>query len=152
MSRRRKLLLGIVLLVVSLMVGTVGLGAATAIGRGLVHIEVDSGGLDGDQFGLAVPAALIDLVLWIAPVNLIADEIPIDEIRPYLPVMHELSRQIEQLPDAVFVEVTGPDETVRIEKRNGRFVIDVTGRSERVHLSVPVSTVTRLMRTVRRLA
>jgi hypothetical protein len=152
MSRRRKLFLGIILLIVALMVGTVSLGAATAIGRGLVQVEVDSGGHDGDQFGLAIPAALIDLVLWIAPVNLVADEIPIEEIRPYLPVMHELSRQIEQLPDAVFVEVTGPDETVRIEKRNGRFIVDVTGHSERVHVSVPVSTVASLMRTVRRLA
>jgi len=152
MSRRRKLFLGIILLIVTLMVGTVGLGAATAIGRGLVQVEVDSGGHDGDHLGLAVPAVLIDLVLWIAPVNLVADEIPIEEIRPYLPVMHELSRQIEELPDAVFVEVTGPDENVRIEKKNGRFIVSVTGRNERVHVSVPVSTVASLMRTVRRLA
>ena len=38
MSRRRKLLLGIILLIVTLMVGTVSLGAATAIGRGLVQV------------------------------------------------------------------------------------------------------------------
>lgn len=151
MSRRRKLVLGIVLLVVVLMVGTVCLGAATAIGRGVIHIQVDSGGLGGDQFGLAVPAALIDAVLLVAPVHLVRDEIPIEEIRPYLPAIRELSRQIENLPDAVFLEVTGPGERVRIEKRNGRFVIDVTGPDERVHVSVPVSTVTRLMRTVERL-
>ena len=152
MSRRKKLLLGIVLLVVVLMVGMVGLGAATAIGRGVIYIRVDSGGLGGDQFDLAVPAALIDVALFVAPVHLVTDEIPIEEIRPHLPVMLELSRQIENLPDAVFLEVTGPDERVRIEKKNGRFVIDVTGSDERVHLSVPVSTVTRLMRTVQRLA
>jgi len=152
MSRRRKLLLGIVLLVVVLVVGTVGLGAATAVGRGVIHVQVDSGGLDGDHFGLAVPAVLIDLALLVAPVHLVADEIPIDEIRPYLPLMRELSHQIEILPDAVFVEVTGPGERVRIEKRNGRFVIDVTDSGDTVHVSVPVSSVTRLMRTVQRLA
>ena len=75
-----------------------------------------------------------------------------EEIRPYLPAMRELSRQVEQLPDAVLVEVIGPDETVRIETRNGRIIVDVTGRSERVHVSVPASTVARLMRTVDRLA
>ena len=152
MSRRKKLLLGIVLLIAVLTIGTVALGAATAIGQGVVHVQVDSDGLDGDHFGLAVPAVLIDVALRVAPVHLVVDEIPIEEIRPYLPIMGELSRQIEELPDAVFVEVTGPDETVRIEKKNGRFVIDVTGSGERVHVSVPVSTVTRLMRTAQRLA
>ena len=152
MSRRRKLLLGIVLLVVVLMIGTVSLAAATAIGHGVIRIRVDSGGLDGDQFDVAVPAALIDAALLVAPIHLVEDEIPIEEIRPYLPAMRELSSQIERLPDAVFLEVTGPGETVRIEKRNGRFVIDVTGPDERVHVSVPVSTVTRLIRTVQRLA
>jgi hypothetical protein len=137
---------------VTLMVGTVSLGAATAIGRGLVQIEVDSGSHGGDQFGLAVPAALIDLVLWLAPVGLVVDELPMEEIRPYLPAMRELSRQIEQLPDAVLVEVTGPDEAVRIETRNGRIIVDVTGHDERVHVSLPASTVARLMRTVDRLA
>lgn len=151
MSRRKKLFLGIALLVVTLMVGTVGLGAATAIGRGAVHIEVDSGDHGGDQFGLAIPAALIELVLWLAPTGLVVDELPMEEIRPYLPAMRELSRQVEQLPDAVLVEVIGPDEKVRIETRNGRIIIDVTGRSERVHVSVPASTVARLMRTVDRL-
>ena len=48
MSRRRKLLLGIVLLVVVLMIGTVSLAAATAIGQGVIRIRVDSGGLDRD--------------------------------------------------------------------------------------------------------
>jgi hypothetical protein len=152
MSRRNKLFLGAVSLVLILTIGTVSLGAATAIGRGVVQIEVDSGDGGGDHFGLAVPAVLIDLVLLFAPVGLVANELPIDEIRPYLPAMRELSRQIEQLPDAVFVEVTGPDETVRIAKSRGRFVVDVRGRSERVHVSVPVSSVARLMRTVDRLA
>jgi hypothetical protein len=152
MTRRKKLLLGIFLLVVVLTVGTVALGAATAIGQGVVHVQVDSDGRDGNHFGLAVPAVLIDVALWIAPLHLVVDEIPMDEIRPYLPLMSELSRQIEELPDAVFVEVTGPGETVRIEKNNGRFVIDVTGSGERVHVSVPVSVVTRLVRTAQRLA
>jgi hypothetical protein len=133
------------------MIGTVGLGAANVIGQGMVRIQVDSGGLDGNQFDLAVPAALIDVALRLAPVHLVEDEMPIEEIRPYLQVMDELSRQIERLPDAVFLEVTDSDQRVRIEKRNGRFVIDVTGSDERVHLSVPVSTVTRLMRTAQRL-
>ena len=52
----------------------------------------------------------------------------------------------------MFVEVTGPDETVRIAKSHGRFVVDVNGRSERVHVSVPVSSVARLIRAVDRLA
>jgi hypothetical protein len=134
------------------MIGTVALGAATAIGQGVVHVQVDSRGHDGDHFGLAVPAVLIDVELRVAPIHLVEHEIPIEEIRPYLPMMGELSRQIEELPDAVFVEVTGPNETVRVEKKNGRFVIDVTGSGDRVHVSVPVSVVTRLMRTAQRLA
>jgi len=152
MSRRRKLILGIVLLFAVLMVGTVGLGAATAVGRGVIQVRIDSGDRDGGHFGLAVPAVLIDAAILLAPMHLVEDELPVEEIRPYLPLLRELSSQIERLPDAVFVEVNGPDETVRIEKKNGRFVIDVTGPGERVHLSVPVSTVTHAMRTLQRLA
>jgi hypothetical protein len=151
MTRRRKWLLGIVLLVFVLAVGTVGLGAATAIRQGTIQVRVDSGGREGGQFGLAVPAALVDVALLLAPVHLLEQEVPVEEIRPYLPVLRELSRQVDTLPDAVLVEVSGPDEHVRIEKRDGRFVVEVVGADERVHVSVPVSTVTRAMRTVQRL-
>jgi hypothetical protein len=152
MSRRRKWILGIVLLFAVLMVGTVSLGAATAVGRGLIQVRIDSGDRHGDQFGLAIPAVLIDAALLLAPMELVEDELPVEEIRPYLPLLQELSSQIEQLPDAVFVEVSGPDEAVRIEKKNGRFVIDVAGPGERVHVSVPVATVTYAVRTLQRLA
>ncbi len=141
------MILAVVLLVAMLMVGTVGMATATAFRHGNIRVQVSHGG-GGDNINLVVPAALAEAIVALAPLGMIRDEIPLDEIEPYLPAIQGLGREIRNLPDAVYVEVTSPHETVRIEKRDGRFIIDVKDSTETVHISVPVTTVNRVVRKI----
>ena len=140
------MLLAVVLLVAMLMAGTVGMATATAFRHGNIRVQVTSRGGGGDNINLVVPATLAEAIVALAPVGMIRDEIPMDEIEPYLPAIRGLGREIRNLPDAVYVEVRSHDETVRIEKRDGRFLIDVQDRSETVHISIPVTTVHRVVK------
>ena len=48
---------------------------------------------------------------------------------------------LEGYPEVVLVEVDGPDEKVRIAKRGGVLVIDVSDHGAEVHVAVPFRTV-----------
>jgi hypothetical protein len=146
MSSRRRFILAIVLLIGMLTLSTIGMATATVYRHGSIRIHVQSDHADGDNINLVFPAALVDVALAVAPLGMVRDEIPVEEIRPFLPVIQELANQIEDLPDAVFVRVTGPRESVLIAKKNGRFIIDVKDGHEAVSISIPVSTVASVMR------
>jgi hypothetical protein len=151
MSVTQRWILAIVLLVVMLLAGTVGVAGVTAVRHGLIRVQVDSGGPDGGQLDIAVPAALVELMILLTPTALLADEIPLHEIRPYLPMIRELTRQIEELPDGVFVQVSNPNETIHVEKKNDRFIIRVVTGQESINVILPISTVNRVMRKARHL-
>jgi hypothetical protein len=151
MSSRRRFILAIVLLIGMLTLSTIGMATATVYRHGSIRIQVQSVQSGGDNINLVVPAALVEAVLAIAPLGMLRDEIPSDQIRPFLPAIQELANQIEVLPDAVFVKVTGPGEKVLIEKRDGLFIIDVQDRHETVRISIPVHTVASVMRKAKAL-
>ena len=142
------MILAVLLLVVMLMVGTVGMATATAFRHGNIRVQVTSQQPGGDNINLVVPATLAEALVALAPVGLIRQEIPLGELEPYLPVIRELSREIRELPDAVYVEVRSGHDTVRIEKRDGRFLIDVQSRHEQVSISVPATTVNRVLNKI----
>ena len=143
------MILAVVLLVAMLMVGTVGMATATAFRHGNIRVQVTSQGEGGDNINLLVPATLAEAVVALAPVEMFRDEIPLDELEPYLPAIRELGREIRELPDADYVQVDSRYETVRIEKRDGRFIIDVQDRDQTVHISVPATTVNRVVKKIR---
>ncbi|MBD3868776.1 MAG: hypothetical protein IFK94_11680 [Acidobacteria bacterium] len=145
MSSRKRMILAVVLLVTMLMVGTLGMATATTFRHGNIRVQVTSHHPGGDNINLVVPAGLAEAVVALAPLGMIRDELPLDELEPYLPAIRQLSRQVRDLPDAVYVEVHSRHETVKIEKRDGRFIIDVQDRNEQVHISVPVTTVNRVV-------
>lgn len=144
MSSRKRMILAVVLLVAMLMVGTLGMATATTFMHGNIRVQVTSQDAGGDNINLVVPATLAEALIALAPVGMIRDEIPLDELEPYIPAIRQLSREIRNLPDAVYVEVISKHESVKIEKRDGRFLIDVQDRSEQVRISVPITTVNRV--------
>lgn len=143
------MILAVVLLVAMLMVGTVGMATATALRHGNIRVQVTSQGAGGDNFNLLVPATLAEAAVALAPVEMFRDEIQLDELQPYLPAIRELGREIRELPDAVYIHVDNRHETVRVEKRDGRFIIDVQDREQTVHISVPATTVNQVLNKVR---
>ena len=149
MSSRKRMILAVVLLVAMLMVGTLGMATATVYRNGNIRVQVTSTDPGGDDINLVVPATLAETLIALAPVGMIRDEIPLDELEPYIPAIRQLSREIRELPDAIYVEVRSEHEMVRIEKRDGHFIIDVQDGHEQVHISVPATTVNRVASKIR---
>ena len=151
MSSRKRLILAVVLLVAMLFVTTLGMATVTTFRHGSIRVQISSDHPGGDNINLVVPATLAEAAIAMAPVGLLRDEIPTGEIAPFLPAIPALVRELEDLPDAIYVEVNGPHEAVRIEKKDGRFIIDVNDSNQTVHVSIPVTTVNRALRKAQRL-
>lgn len=151
MNSRKRMVLAVSLLVAMLMISTLGMATATTFRHGSIRVQISSDHPGGDNINLVVPATLAEAAIALAPVGLLRDEIPMGEIAPFLPAIPALARELEDLPDAIYVEVSGPNETVRIEKKDGRFIIDVNDRYQTVHVSIPVTTVNRAIRKAQRL-
>ncbi len=145
------MILAVALVVAMLMISTLGMATVTAFRHGSIRVQVSSDHPGGDNINLVVPAVLAEAVIAMAPVGLLRDQIPTGEIAPFLPAIRALARELEDLPDAVYVEINSPHETVRIEKRDGRFIVDVQDRRQTVHISIPATTVNRVIRKARRL-
>ena len=62
----------------------------------------------------------------------------------------EILSQIKDLPDSDFVEVTKPNEHVRIFKRGNSLYIDVKNANEKVKVRVPLRTAERLLQALNR--
>src|SRR5262249_56454459 len=60
------------------------------------------------------------------------------DIRPYLPVIRELSKELEKYPDAELVDVRDGHDHVRVSMTDGKLRIDATSQNgDDVHVSVP---------------
>lgn len=123
----------------------VGVTAASIYRSGTIAVDVEPS--DGSQISVHVPAALINLAIAVVPhqVQVDALEDAAREVEPFLDAVHALGDELADLPDFVLVEVTGADEHIRIEKLDGRLIVLVESDDERVHVSVPVRTVERLV-------
>jgi hypothetical protein len=82
-----------------------------------------------------VPLGLVETALEFVPRHKLP---PIDaEARRWLPVARKALAEIDQAPDAIFVDVSSAEEHVVVAKRHGRLVVDVHSRAEDVHVSLP---------------
>jgi len=61
----------------------------------------------------------------------------------------EILSQMKDLPDGNFVEVTKPNEHVRIFKRGNSLCIDVESNNEKVNVQVPLRTAERLLQALK---
>lgn len=152
MSRTTKVVL-IVVACVALVFGTTATWAAVTVYRaGSVSVQVEDLSRHGNDVSLRVPGILFTLAAHLAPLPI--PEEAASEVRPHLPVMRAVSREIDELPDAVFVAVDSRDEHVRIAKQDGHLVVRVHTPTERVEVRVPLraarTVVARLDRAVRK--
>jgi hypothetical protein len=125
-------------------VGTLLLGAALAGGAlvydmGGVWISVKAKKPGGENIRLVVPAAVGPVALWLAPKKDIRKAAK--DARPWLPAIKAAAEELRNCPDGPLVEVTNPNEKVRIAKQGGALVIDVDDPNETVHVSVPLKAV-----------
>ncbi len=105
---------------------------------GTVVVSVDENRPNGTHLWIPVPAALVHTALAFVPDERFP---PLDaQARRYLPMAKASLQALEEAPDAVLVEVVSADEHVRIEKSDGRIVVSVDSRHEKVRVAVPTAS------------
>jgi hypothetical protein len=150
MSSRAKLLIAIgavTFLGVALSVGAYYAWAS----NGTLIVDVHEKGFGGDQVHIEMPGALLPITMAMIPDHcFMMDVDDADEFHRYMPMLKEVWRELELVPDAVLVSVETPDEVVLIEKKGEYFLIDVDSRHESVRLSIPVKAMGSVIKKMER--
>jgi hypothetical protein len=116
--------------------------AAATYRAGLVRIHVTEKKHGGENLHLIVPGILVTSALKVVPDEQLRQGLR--DARPWLPVAAVAARELQNYPDATFIEVTSPRAQVRIATRGGVLTIDVDSPDETVHLALPLATLADL--------
>jgi hypothetical protein len=116
--------------------GTALVTGAALSSEGFINVRVDEKEADGHHIHLIVPAALVPMGLRFVPREHLVEAS--QNLRANMPIIDAALPALEQCPDGVLVEVTDPDEHVRVAKVGGSIVIDVNDADDVVHVSVPL--------------
>jgi hypothetical protein len=118
------------------LLGTAVIGAAMVSSEGFVNVRVHEKQPGGHNIHVIAPAMLIPLSMRFAPRHSL-DEATV-QMKEWLPTIRATMEGLRECADADFVEITGPDQHVRVSKSGGAIVVDVDDEGETVHVSVPV--------------
>jgi len=122
-----------------------GVGATLALAgvyvfhEGVIRVDVDQHRSGGSHVHFWVPATTVSVGLRLAPRRNLQQAAA--KVRPYLPVLRELSKELKKYPDAEFVDVRNSSGHVRITMRESKLSIDVLNDTENIHVTVPVQTI-----------
>ena len=137
MSSRARLVLAIVCGVLLLASATLAAGAWLVYGPGSVYIRVHA--RDGADVAIRVPAVLVRVAVGLIPAAAFREGG--DDLREALPLLVGVCDALDQVEDAVLVEVERPGEHVRVAKDGGRIVVSVETADESVRLELPLISV-----------
>ena len=126
--------------------GTAVVGSTMLCSEGMLHVRVQEKQVDGKNISLIVPAALVPMTLKFVPDRHLAQASA--SLHPYMPIVDAAIPALEDCPDGVLVEVTGPDEHVLIAKQGSSIVVDVNDANEVVHVAVPLRAVQSAIREI----
>jgi len=119
-----------------------GLGATVAVAgayvfhEGVIRVDVDEHRDGGSHVHFWVPATVVSTGMHFVPKETMQQAA--EQARPYLPVLREVSKELEKYPDAELVEVSDPQQHLRISTAGGKLRIDaVSEDGDVVHVSVP---------------
>jgi hypothetical protein len=115
---------------------TVAMAGAYVFHEGVIRVDVDEHTAGGQHVHFWVPATVVTTGMHFVPPNKMRDAA--SQARPYLPVLREMAKELENYPNAELVDVTSGEDHVRIAMVNGKLRIDaVSEDGDVVHLSVP---------------
>ena len=150
MSKGAKILLAIVATFAVLMVGSGVLLAATIARAGVVHVKIDEPGRSGTHVNVRIPAAVISLGMNVMP--LVLDDEVTAEIRAGLgeirPAVATALRELEDVPDAVLVDVQDGSESVRISKKGRSLEIHVVDPEGTFEITLPAGLLGQIAREI----
>ena len=121
-----------------------GLGAMMAMAgvyvfhEGVIRVDVDEQREGGSHVHFWVPATVVSVGMHLAPKDQLNHVTA--EARPFLPVLREVSKELEKYPNVELVDVTDARDHVRVAMVDGKLKIDAVSRDgDVVHLSIPAS-------------
>jgi hypothetical protein len=113
-----------------------------AYSQGAMIVYVRQKNPDRFPIFLPIPALLVtETVGFIPPRELRKAS---RDLRQWLPAIQAASRELQQVPDGVLVEVTNPRERVLISKQGDDLLINVDDEAETVRLSFPVNSLSSI--------
>lgn len=147
MTSGARLLLIVVVGGVLLVAGTVATTAAAIYSAGSIGIDVRE--ISGSNVTVRVPAGLANVALAFVPDRVVEEvwrEAAHDEeLEAWLPAIRDAWDEIDSARDFVLVEVSERASHVRVEKLGRHLVIRVESDGDSVHVTIPVSTVRRVI-------
>jgi hypothetical protein len=115
---------------------TMAVAGAYVFHEGVIRVDVDEPRAGGSHVHFWVPATVVATGMHFVPEDKMRSKAA--QIQPYLPMLRELSKELQKYPDAELVDVTGVREHVRVAMAGGKLRIDaVSEDGDVVHVSVP---------------
>jgi hypothetical protein len=106
--------------------------------EGVIRVDVDEHREGGSHVHFWVPATVVSVGMHFAPKDQLNHVT--EEARPFLPVLREVSKELEKYPNVELVDVTDARDHVRVAMVDGKLRIDaVSEDGDVVHLSIPAS-------------
>lgn len=117
---------------------------ALALGAtGIVVVDVQEGGPDGNHIVVPVPLVLAQVALGFAPDE--ARYVECTELADYHEIAEKIVAELREIEDFTMVEVIEGNENVLIRKVGDSLLVDVLDGDEEVHCRVPLKAVGRML-------
>ncbi len=121
---------------VALGLGVIAAAASAYIfHEGVIRVDVDECRDGGTHLHFWVPTTAVSIGLHIAPKEKL--RCAAQNMRPYLPALRKISKELEKYPNAELVDVAHGEEHVRIVMTGGKIQIDAVSYDGVVHVTVP---------------
>ena len=118
---------------------TMAVAGAYVFHEGVIRVDFDENRAGGSHVHFWVPATAVSASLRLAPRHCLEDSAT--KARPFLPLLREISKELEKYPNAEFVEMQDLSGRVRVAMVNGKLEIDAVGDDQVVHVRVPGETI-----------
>jgi hypothetical protein len=137
-----------------LLIGKIMLGAASTVvamgaivsSEGFVNVRVQENKPDGTHLHIIAPVMPMNIALHFVPRSKLQDAAA--QVRPWLPMIDAAIQELKNADDLNLVEVTGPEQHVKVVTRGGSVVVDVTDGNDDVHVSMPLSEIRRVVHEI----
>ena len=115
---------------------TIVLAGVYTLHDGVMRVDEDNS--NGRHVRVWAPAAIVPMAMHFVPRHNMQHAA--QQVRPWLPTLRALTKELEKYPNAEFVDVRdGGDQHVRISTHNGKLLIDVDQPDEHVHVACPLA-------------
>ena len=119
--------------------GTLAVATAYTFHEGTIRVAVAEHGAGGSHVPVWGPAALGPAALHCVPDNKLQEAAA--HAHEALPIVKIVAKELENYPNAEFVQVDSTEEHVKVSVHGGKIYVDVQDHGDEVHVAVPVSTI-----------